>query len=55
MLDHLFDELAQLTPGDVRKEISIQEIDDLCHNKVFRLLCDLCNAIHPPEGIKGIK
>jgi len=55
MLEHLFEELAALTPAEVREGISIQEIDDLCHNKVFRLLCDLCNAIHPPEGIKGIR
>ncbi len=46
MFDDLLDALGTLSISDVRSA-SLNEIDDLCKNPVFRLLCELCDVLHP--------
>jgi len=46
MFDDLLDDLAALSTADVR-QATLDEIEDLCKNPVFRLLCDLCDVLDP--------
>lgn len=43
MFDELLDVLDGLE-GEIR-DASLEEIEDLCGNIVFQLLCDLCEAM----------
>ncbi len=55
MFDALLEDLEALTTADVRSA-SLDEIEDLCKNPVFRLLCDLCDVLHPSTtGVKKAK
>jgi len=49
MFDDLLDSLAALSVADVRSA-SLDEIEDVCKNPVFRLLCDLCDILHPQKS-----
>lgn len=46
MFDDLMDSLDQLSKEDVRSA-TLNELDQLCRNVVFRLLCDLCDVLEP--------
>jgi len=54
MFDDILDAFAALSTTDVR-QASLDEIDDLCRNPVFRLLCDLCDVLHPRTQKKAKK
>jgi len=51
MFDDLLEALQQITPSDVRQS-TLDEIEDVCRNPVFRLLCDLCDVLHPRSAKK---
>jgi len=52
ILEPLLEELRTLSTSDVKREASIDEIDDVCKNPVFQLLCDLCEVLHPKKESK---
>jgi len=51
MFDDLLEDLAAIGTQDVR-QASLDEIEDLCKNPVFRILCDLCDVLEPRRGKK---
>ena len=51
MFDGLLAELELLSRNDIR-QASLDELDDVCKNPVFRILCDLCEVLHPKERKK---
>jgi len=51
MFEDLLAAFELLGVADVRAA-SLDEIEDLCKNPVFRLLCDLCDVLHPRKASK---
>jgi len=48
MFGDLLDALEAISAQDVRSA-TLDEIEDLCRNPVFRILCDLCDVLHPEK------
>ena len=46
MFDEVLDALDAIGTQEVRTA-TLNEIADLCKNPVFRILCDLCDVLHP--------
>lgn len=53
ILEPLLEELRTLSTSDVKREASIDEIDEVCRNPVFQLLCDLCEVLRTQKDPKG--
>ncbi len=51
MFEDLLASLELLSASDVR-QASLDEINDVCKNPVFQLLCDLCEVLHPRKASK---
>lgn len=43
---NLLEDFEQLTRDDVN-EMTIQELEDLCLNPIFQLLCRICESLFP--------
>ena len=52
MFDDLIADLELLSTGDVRSA-TLLEIDELCKNRVFQLLCEICDVLHPRKARKS--
>jgi len=49
VFENLLEDLQLLSAHDVRTA-RLDEIEELCKNPVFRLLCDLCDVLHPRKA-----
>jgi len=46
MFDDLLEDLEALSKSDVG-QARLEELDELCKNPIFRLLCRVCDQIDP--------
>lgn len=51
MFDDLIAALELMGVADVR-QATLDEIEDVCKNPVFRLLCEICEVLHPRKERK---
>jgi len=52
ILDGLLEELRSMDVGTVKHETTLTELEALCRNPVFRMLCEICMVLDPPKARK---
>jgi hypothetical protein len=48
MLDDLLSSFQALDKAAIEQS-TLEELEDVCKNPVFRMLCDICNAMYPKQ------
>jgi len=52
ILEGVLAELQALDVNLVKQETSLVELEDICRNPVFKLLCEICGVLNPEKARK---